>query len=114
MTGQYRILPRPRIPWQIFVVSTVLGLYGIGDLLDFLQNCQPAPGIWLLAKCFFITGLLRRWWWMYIVYLTVGTVHVLVFSIDAPVVAMINLILVLLVASTYRFYFPPAAHQSPV
>ena len=103
---------RPKVPWQIWVVVAMLGWEGIGNLLAIPQQPQ-APG-WLLAKVLFITGLLRRWRPVYILVLIVAAIHVVYFATVSPVTAILNLVLLMLVGVSHRFYFggnqkaPPA------
>jgi len=47
------------VPWQTWVVVIMLGLEGIGDLFTIPTTLIAAS--WLLAKCLFIVGLLKRW-----------------------------------------------------
>jgi hypothetical protein len=95
------------VPWQIWVVVAILALEGIGNLLYIPQ--QPMALYWLGAKCLFIFGLLKRWRWVFCLSVIVGVIHVLFFLLQAPIVASINLALVVLVLSTFRFYFPSQA-----
>ena len=96
--------PRMRIPWQIWVVVVLLGLEGIGNVLSIPEN--PTAAIWAGAKCLFIIGLTKRWRWVFVLFLVVGCIHVLWFSMHAPFIALLNLVLVVLVGSTLHFYFP--------
>ena len=91
------------VPWQIWVVVALLALEGVGNLLYIPQ--QPMALIWLGAKCLFIFGLLKRWRWVFCLYVIIGVMHVLSFLLQAPLAALINLAMVVLVLSTYRFYF---------
>ena len=94
-------------PWQIWVVVAVLGLEGLlGNLPAIAHNLVALW--WLTAKVLFIAGLLNRWRWVFVLNIVVGILHVLAFSTSAPFIAFINLVLVLLVASSMRFYFPKA------
>jgi hypothetical protein len=96
--------PRRSIPWQIWVVVVMLALEGIGNVLSIPE--LPAAAIWAAAKCLFIVGLTKRWKWVFVIFLVVASIHVLYFSMDAPFVAFLNLILVILVGSKWRYYFP--------
>lgn len=99
-------------PWQIWVVVTVLGLEGLlGNLPAIADNLVALW--WLAAKVLFITGLLNRWRWVFVLNIVVGILHVLAFSASAPFIAFLNLVLVLLVASSMRFYFPMASPLHP-
>jgi len=91
------------VPWQIWVVVALLALVGIGNFLYIPQ--QPMALIWLGWKCLLILGLLKRWRWVFCLFVIIGIVHVLYFLLQAPVVASINLAMVVLVLSSYRFYF---------
>jgi hypothetical protein len=98
--------PLHRLPWQIWVVVAILSLEGIGNLMA-IPNEPQAAG-WLAAKCLFVVGLLRGWRPVFVLFLVVAGLHVLAFLPLAPFVSLLNLVLMLLVASTLRFYFPPA------
>ena len=100
----------PRVPWQVWVTVTLLGLEGVGNLLSIPQ--EPAAAIWLAAKCLFIVGLIRGWRWVFVLFLVVAGLHVLGFSIQAPFIAFLNLVLVLLVGSTLRYFFPAGKRRS--
>jgi len=92
------------VPWQIWVVVALLGLEGIGNLLS-IPN-QPWAAIWLATKIIFILGLLKRWRWVFCLFIIIGGIHVLYFMMQAPLIALINFVLVGLALSSYRFYFP--------
>jgi hypothetical protein len=92
------------VPWQIWIVVAILTLEGVGNLL-YIQK-QPLALIWLGAKCLFIFGLLKRWRWVFCLFVIIGIMHVLSFLIQAPIAALINLVMVILVLSSFRFYFP--------
>jgi hypothetical protein len=91
------------VPWQIWVVVALLALEGIGNL-SYIPK-QPMALVWLGAKCLFIFGLLKRWRWVFCLLVIIGVIHVLYFLLQAPLAALINLALVVLVLSAYRFYF---------
>ena len=93
-----------QVPWQIWVVIAILVFEGISNLLYIPE--QPLALIWLGAKCLFILGLLKRWRWVFFLFIVIGVIHVLFFMMQAPIVAAINSIVVALVLSTFRFYFP--------
>lgn len=95
------------VPWQIWVVVALLALEGVGNLLYIPR--QPIALIWLGVKCLFILGLLKRWRWAFCLFVIIGVIHVLYFLLQAPLVALINLALVVLVLCSYRFYFPRQA-----
>jgi hypothetical protein len=94
-----------KVPWQIWVVVVFLALEGIFNNLPIIF-VVPAAMIWFGTKCLFILGLLRGWRWVFVVSIIVTTQHVLAFSMDAPFIAFINLVMVLLTASALRYYFP--------
>ena len=98
------------VPWQIWVVVALLALEGVGNLLYIPQ--QPMALIWLGAKCLFILGLLKRWRWVFCLYVVIGIIHVLSFLLQAPLVALINLVMVVLALCSYRFYFPSQAENN--
>ncbi len=93
------------IPWQIWVVVLMLGLEGIGDLIDIPSNLIAAQ--WLTTKVVLIIGLVRAWRWAYVVTMVLACLHVLTFATISPVAALLNLAIVILVASTRRRFFPP-------
>lgn len=97
------------VPWQIWVVVALLALEGIGNLLYLPQ--QPMALIWLGAKCLFILGLLKRWRWVFCLFMVIGGIHVLLFLLSAPLVALINLAMVVLALCSFRFYFPSRAEN---
>jgi hypothetical protein len=98
-------LATPReVPWQILVVVALLALEGLGNLLS-IPN-QPVALIWLGAKCLFIVGLLKRWRWVFCLSVIIGAIHVLFFMLHSPLVALINLLIIVLILSSFRFYFP--------
>ena len=101
------IPPVRRVPWQIWVVVVLLAVEGLLSNLPLIPKA-PVAAVWLGAKCLFIVGLLRGWRWMFVVFLLAAAVHTLFFATRAPIIALINLVLLLLVASALRFYFPRA------
>ncbi|WP_406701076.1 hypothetical protein V5E97_20025 [Singulisphaera sp. Ch08] len=94
------------VPWQIWIVVFMLGLEGIGNLLSIPY--QPQAARWLAFKCLAITGLIRGWRFVFWLSLVVAGMHVLGFSLRAPFVAFLNLMDVLLVASSFRHFYPQA------
>jgi hypothetical protein len=92
------------VPWQIWVVVALLSLEGIGNLLAIPYT--PAAVIWLLAKCLFVAGLINRWKWVFALFLIVAGMHVLAIAVLGPVASIMNLVALVLVASTYRTFFP--------
>lgn len=103
--------PRPAIPWQIWVVVAMLGLEGLGNL--FAIPNRPEALTWLAAKILFIAGLLCRWRPVFVLCLIVAAIHVVYFARLAPVTAILNLALLVLIASSYRFYFGGNQATSP-
>jgi hypothetical protein len=105
--------PRPNswsaVPWQLWVVILMLAIEGVGDLMLALDH-NLAAASWLAAKIFFTLGFLYRWKLVYVVFLIIGALHVFGFSTQAPFIAFLNLVLVLLVASTLRYFFPVPQH----
>ncbi len=101
---------RRSVPWQIWVVVGLLGLEGLGNLFDIPR--QPQAAIWLLAKVLFITGLLRRWRPVFVLNLVVAGIHVIYFAFHGPIAALLNLVLLVLVGSAYRFYFDESNAES--
>lgn len=99
------VRPVRRVPWQIWVVVVLLAVEGLLSNLPLIPKA-PVAAVWLGAKCLFIVGLLKGWRWMFVVFLLVAAVHTLSFATRAPIIALINLVLLLLVASSLRFYFP--------
>lgn len=92
------------VPWQIWVVVVMLGLEGVGNLLAIPQ--QPAAAGWAAAKVLFIAGLIGGWRWVFVLFLAVTALHVVAFGTVAPVVAAMNLLIMVLVASAFRHFFP--------
>jgi hypothetical protein len=96
------------VPWQIWVVVALLAIEGIFGNLPLIPQV-PQAAIWFAAKCLFVVGLVRGWRWVFVLFLVVGAIHVLVFSIQAPFVAFLNLVLMVLTSSALRFYFPKSS-----
>lgn len=89
------------VPWQIWVVVVLLALEGVlGNLPAIPTN--PVAAYWLAAKCLFVLGLLKGWRWVFILFLVIGVIHV----VALPVAAFPNLVLVILTAWAWRWYFP--------
>lgn len=100
----YNASTRPPMPWQLWIVTVLLGLEGL--LGNFpMMFVHPIAAFWLASKIFFITGFFLRWRAVYVISLIVGSLHVFAFAASAPFVAMLNLMLVLLVASTKNYFF---------
>ena len=92
------------VPWQIWGVVAMLCLEGIGNLMAIPST--PIAALWLIAKCLFVAGLVNRWKWVFALFLIVAGMHVLAINVIGPVACLLNLVLVVLVASTYRTFFP--------
>lgn len=94
-----------KVPWQIWVITALLVLEGIGNL--FMIPEHPGAIIWLLAKVVFVIGLLRGWRWIFVLFQVIGGIHVLRFVMaGAFLVSLLNLILMILAFSAWRYYFP--------
>ena len=98
-------VPRPwsEVPWQIWVIVAALALEGLGNLQ--MASTEPKAIQWFLAKCLFILGLLNGWRPVFWLDLAIGAIHVVGFLPTAPIVAMINLALLVLLLSSYSFFF---------
>ncbi|HPS54021.1 MAG TPA: hypothetical protein PLP05_00340 [Sedimentisphaerales bacterium] len=93
------------VPWQIWITAGMLRFEGISNFFTIFDN--PAAIVWLTAKVLFITGLLRKWKWVYIVFLIGAGIHVVYFALaGAFVVAILNLALIILPLWVFRYYFP--------
>ena len=92
-------------PWQIWVVIALLAVEGAGNLLA--MAATPIAGMWLAFKVLTITGLLRKWRIIFVLFSAVAALHVLAFAADAPFIAFLNLLILLLVMSQYSRFFPP-------
>ena len=91
--------------WQIWAVVVLLALEGISNYQ--IIGKQPIAVVWLAAKVVFIIGLLRKWKWLYVIFLAVTALHVIFFAISGLlVVPLINLVLIVLALWAYRYYFP--------
>jgi len=101
-----------KLPWQVWVVIAMLALEGLGNLIAIPK--QPQALFWLAAKVLFIAGLLRRWRTVYILTMVFAGAHVVHFASPSPVAALLNLILIVLLAYVYRFYFPRVETASPL
>ncbi|MDZ4860476.1 MAG: hypothetical protein SGI88_15985 [Candidatus Hydrogenedentes bacterium] len=91
------------VPWQIWVVSVLLALEGFGNLVAILA--MPIAALWFSMKCLFIAGFFLRWRPVYVLFLVAGMLHVLAFSMASPGVALLNLAMVILIASTKSYFF---------
>ena len=77
---------------------------GVSNL--FLIPDQPIAFYWLSGKILFITGLLKAWKWVFVLFLAVALQHVIVFLGINVMGSAMNLILVGLTISARRYYFP--------
>ena len=98
------------VPWQIWVVGAYLVFEGISNLYAIPKN--PQAIIWLLAKCLFVLGLFRGWKWVFVLFQLIACIHVAYFLVPNPAGAVMNLILMGLSGSAYRFYFPKTSSKS--
>jgi hypothetical protein len=104
MSDQLNQEPERRVPWQLWVAIVMLALEGIGNL--FAIPDMPIAAYWLAAKVLFIFGFIHGWRLVYILFLIVAANHVLVFASTLPIASFLNLVLMLLVGSAYRHFFP--------
>jgi hypothetical protein len=93
------------VPWQIWVVVAILAVEGIFGNLPLIPQV-PKAALWFFAKCLFIVGLIKGWRWVFVLFLFEGAIHVVGFSTQAPFIAFLNFVLMLLAASALRFYSP--------
>lgn len=99
------------VPWAIWIVVFMLGLEGLGNLLA-IPHMPRAAG-WLAFKCLAIVGLIRGWRVVYVLVLVVGVQHVVGFGVYSPFVALLNLVMVVLVAISFRHFFPHSRDGGP-
>lgn len=100
------------VPWPIWLVVIILGLEGVQNLLMIPQI--PMAAVWLLAKILIITGLVLRWKAVFVFSLLICAYHVVVFAVaGAWGVAGTNLLLFLLTASTWSWFFPAKNTSEP-
>lgn len=95
-------------PWQLWVVIALLAAEGIGNLLSIAVT--PVAAIWLAAKVLFIIGLIRRWRVVFILFVVITAMHVLGFASSAPIVAFLNLFILVVAVSQFRRFFPRDSH----
>lgn len=103
---------RRPVPWQVWTVVVLLGLEGIGNL--FAIPKQPVAAVWLVVKCVIIIGLLKAWPGVFVAFIVLAGIHVLHFAAGAPVIALMNLLLIGLLIWARRFFFRPATPDGPV
>lgn len=105
--------PFRTIPWPIWVVVALLSLEGLSNLLSVLS--EPRAIVWLASKVLFVTGLLRGWKWVFVLFQVIAGIHVLYFAMQgALTVSVINLIIMILVGTAYRYYFPEKEESDAV
>jgi len=97
-----------RVPWQIWIVVIFLAIEGVFGNLPMVLY-EPMAATWFAAKCLFVTGLVRRWRWVFVMFLLEAVLHVFGFLIISPFVSVLNLVLVALALSAGKFYFPVLA-----
>ena len=93
------------VPWQILIVIALLAIGGVKTL--FLIPALGPVALFLFSmRCLFIAGLVKGWKWVWCLFLVMGMIHMPFVLLSTPFVAFMNLALLALVASAYRFYFP--------
>jgi hypothetical protein len=95
---------KQQVPWQIWVVVALLGLEGVGNLLS--APIMPIHLWWLAMKCVFILGLIKAWRAVFILFEAIAGLHVVAFLTINIVASFLNLVLIALVASCYRYFWP--------
>jgi len=98
------VLQGKRAPWQVWVVIVLLALEGVCNLIAIPDN--PMNIAWIVAKCVFIYGLYNLHRWAFVVFCVIAALHVVGFAASAPVVAAINLFLIVMLATCFRRFFP--------
>lgn len=104
MSNAANIGPKYQIRWQIWVVIVLLSLEGVGNFLSMFD--EPIAALWLASKVLTIVGLVKRWRPVYIYNVVMLGIHVLAFSMAAPFIAFLNLVLMVLTLSVVKDYFP--------
>ena len=94
------------LPWQLWVVVGLLALEGIGNFIAMIT--QPIAAVWLGAKIIIITGFFLRWKAIFVLSLLLSALHVAAFLRAAPIIASLNLVCFILVAMSFRHFFPKA------
>lgn len=93
-----------RVPWPIWGVVLVLGFEEVFDLFTIAAIPRAASGLaWRVMASI---GLIRGWRWVYAVGLVGGSLQVLKFLGIDPLTALMNLVLVGLIAASRRYFFP--------
>lgn len=104
--------PANLVPWQIWTVAAVLGVDALGDLILAFENPFAATGFaWKSLVAF---GLLRAWRPVFVLFLPLASAFVLLYASSAPVYALTNLAMLLLVGSSMRFFSGPKESDSAV
>jgi len=93
------------VPWQIWVVTAVLAVVGGCELL--LVPQQPGMIVAVAIKCLVVVGLLKAWRWIFVLCLVYEAFAVPAGLGTTPAIAFLNLTLMILVASSIRYFFPP-------
>lgn len=100
--------PSPRsgapVPWQLWVVIAVLVMNGIGNAMQI--SARPIAAAWLAANALFVFGLIRRWRLIYVLFVLVSASFMIWIAPSDPFSGLMALVLLLLVASQYRWFFP--------
>ncbi|MFN7139612.1 MAG: hypothetical protein ACK4UN_09750 [Limisphaerales bacterium] len=103
------------VPWQIWGAVFILAVEGLGNLRSSLNIFNGyLPLVWLGVKAILVAGLLFRWPPIYIAAVLLSLFHIAFFATAAPVAALANLVLLALLLSAFRFYFPKAQLAQPV
>jgi hypothetical protein len=97
------VLQAPDVPWQVWVVVAILGLEGFGNLL--MIPSHPIALYWLAMKVLLVTGLIKAWRWVFILFLVVAAMHVIAFLGVNLIASAINFAMMALVASANRYFF---------
>ena len=95
--------PFKSIPWQIWVIISILAFAGFGDFLIMFN--QPQAMLWFLYKVLTIIGFIKGWKWVFVLFLIFGSVHVVFFALTNPAISLINLALVILAWTARRHFF---------
>ena len=101
-----------QVPWQLWAVIALLAVEGVGNALQMFA--VPMAAVWLAAKVLFFVGFIRRWRPVYVLFIVLSALHVIGFAASAPIIALLNLVLLLLVASQYRWFFSPGSARMMV
>jgi tRNA A-37 threonylcarbamoyl transferase component Bud32 len=91
------------VPWQIWVVIAMLMVEGAGDLAGIPNQSEELS--WLGAKWLCGVGLMLGWRPVFVFFMFTAGVHVVYFASSFPRTAMMNLAMMVLAGSAYRYYF---------